>query len=129
MSKILLSIQPQYAQQILEGTKKYEYRRICPKKKVSHVILYVTAPMQCVVAEVEVSDCLVDAPKQLLMATMGNSNYDREKLIDYYTGCETGCAFVLGEVHVFNPYKKLSDFGLRKAPRSFVYLEQNELEE
>ena len=40
MSKILLSIKPEYAHKILEGTKKYEFRKHLPKKKIEKIIIY-----------------------------------------------------------------------------------------
>lgn len=51
MSKILLSIKPEYAHKILEGTKKYEFRKHLPKKKIEKIIIYSTAPDGSVIGE------------------------------------------------------------------------------
>lgn len=63
MTVLLLSIRPQAAQQILQGSKSYEYRRCCPSKTVTTLLLYVTAPVQRVVASVEVLSCLQGTPE------------------------------------------------------------------
>ena len=44
MRSIVLSIHPKYVEQILLGTKKYEYRtRIC-SKSVNKIYIYETSP-------------------------------------------------------------------------------------
>ena len=56
MSKILIPIKPEYVDKILSGNKKYEYRKIKPKRKVDKMIIYSTYPIMKVVGEVEVID-------------------------------------------------------------------------
>lgn len=124
MTAILLSIRPLYAQQILDGSKKYEYRRICPKQTITNVVLYVTAPVCRIVAEVEVINCLIGTPEELWFATMDGSDLCKDDLMNYYAGCKMGCALELGTVQPFEPLRSLQDYGLAKAPRSFVYLSE-----
>ena len=54
MSKVLISIKPEYVNRILNGTKKCEYRRMLAKKDVSSLIIYSTWPVMEIVGEVEV---------------------------------------------------------------------------
>ena len=54
MCKILISINPEYVNEILSGRKKYEYRKVKAKKdNVDKMIIYATAPVMKVVAEIE----------------------------------------------------------------------------
>ena len=46
MATILLSIKPEYANKIFDGQKRYEYRKRIPKKEVSKIIVYSSAPEQ-----------------------------------------------------------------------------------
>ena len=54
MCKILLSINPEYSYQILQGTKKYEYRRQIAKRTVDEILIYSTAPDMKVIGSVKV---------------------------------------------------------------------------
>jgi predicted transcriptional regulator len=65
MCTILLSIKPEYTNRILEGSKKFEFRRSIAKRKVDRILIYSTAPEMKVVAMVEVLDILKDSPKKL----------------------------------------------------------------
>ena len=51
MCKILLSINPEHVENIFNGNKKYEYRKIKCKEKVDKIIIYSTAPIMQVVGE------------------------------------------------------------------------------
>jgi len=61
MCKILISINPEYVEKILSGEKKYEFRKINPKRKVDKLIIYETYPLMKVVAEAEVKTTLYDS--------------------------------------------------------------------
>ena len=51
MGKILLSIKPIYVNKILNGTKKYEYRKRKPKRNdIGKLIIYSTSPIKKVVS-------------------------------------------------------------------------------
>jgi len=52
---MLLSIKPQYAEMIIEGTKKYEFRTRKCRDDIRKIIFYATAPQSQVVGEAEIS--------------------------------------------------------------------------
>ena len=63
MSKILLSINPEYVEKILLGQKKYEYRKVKPSRKdIDKMIIYSTAPVKMIVAEVYIEDIIIERP-------------------------------------------------------------------
>ena len=49
MCKILLSINPEHVENILDGTKKYEYRKKSCKKDIDRIVIYSTHPVKKVV--------------------------------------------------------------------------------
>ena len=63
MATILLSIKPEYANKIFDGQKHYEYRKRIPKKEVSKIVVYSSAPEQAVIGEIEVIKTLKMKPK------------------------------------------------------------------
>lgn len=117
-----MSINPEHVRNILKGTKKYEYRRKVARQDVTSLVIYETAPVQRVVAEVEILEVLTDSPKLLWKATKGQSGISKKFFDGYFQGRTTAHAYKLGKVVVYDTPKRLEDFGLTFAPQSFVYL-------
>ena len=61
MSKLLMSINPVHVDNILTGTKKYEFRKTRCKKNIDTIVIYSTSPVMRVVAEVEVKGIIEDS--------------------------------------------------------------------
>lgn len=53
--KVLLSIKPEFANKIFEGSKKFEFRRsIFKNKQVKSIVVYASAPISKVIGEFEI---------------------------------------------------------------------------
>jgi len=77
--KILLSIKPKYAEMILSGEKKYEFRRsIFKNPNVRKVVIYASSPVSKVVGEFEVDDILSFDIAKLWLLTMKYAGIDKE---------------------------------------------------
>ena len=126
MKALLLSIKPEYVEKILQGEKKFEYRKRLAKEDVSYIYVYSTAPSMKVVASVHIEGHLSDSPTALWEKTKAAAGISRAKFRDYFRGCKTAYAYKLGKVEVFESPKNLSDFGVAVAPQSFVYIKIEE---
>lgn len=122
MCKILLSINPEYSSKILQGTKKYEYRRQIAKRAVDEILIYSTAPDMKIIGSVKVRSVIKGTPAELWKKTEKYSGICREKFFSYFEGKETAFAYKLGEVQSYNPPRNLTDYNIKTAPQSFVYL-------
>ena len=122
MKALLLSIKPEYVEKILQGEKKFEYRKRLAKEDVSYIYVYSTAPSMKVVASVHIEGHLSDSPTALWEKTKAAAGISRAKFRDYFRGCKTAYAYKLGKVEVFESPKNLSDFGVAVAPQSLVYI-------
>ena len=120
--KILLSINPEYSSKILQGTKKYEYRRQITKRTVDEILIYSTAPDMKVVGSVKVHSVIKGTPIELWKKTEKYAGICREKFFSYFAGKTMAFAYKLGDVQPFNPPKNLTDYNIKTAPQSFVYL-------
>ncbi len=62
--KVVLSIKPEYADKIFDGTKKFEFRRaIFKNDSLKTVIVYASSPVQQVIGEFEIEriiNCDID---------------------------------------------------------------------
>ncbi|MBN9619395.1 MAG: ASCH domain-containing protein, partial [Actinobacteria bacterium] len=61
----LMSIHPEYADAILAGTKKVEFRKRPIADDVTHVIVYATAPVSAIVGAFTVENQATAAPSNL----------------------------------------------------------------
>ena len=122
MKKIVISIRPEHVKNILDGTKKYEYRTKAAKSDVNKILIYETMPVKKVVAEVEIVEVLILPPKKLWEITKKESGISKEFFDMYFNGRKVAYAYKLGKVTVYDEPKELSDFGIKAAPQSFVYL-------
>ena len=120
--KILISINPEHVENIINGTKKYEYRRVAAKQDISSIIIYETFPIKRIVAEAEIEDVLMLSKEELWNVTKDKSGISKEFYDEYFKEKEISYAYKLGKVTVYEEPKLLSEYNIKCAPQSFVYL-------
>lgn len=120
---MLLSINPEHVENILRGTKLFEFRKVRCKRDVDKIIIYSTAPEKMVVAEAEVEEIIEDDLEDVWSLTGDFSGISYDFYMSYYKGKDKAVAYKLSKVKKYKEPKPLSDYGLRYAPQSFVYLE------
>ena len=120
--RILISINPEHVANIINGTKKYEYRKIAAKQDVSSIVIYETTPIKRIVAEAKIIDVLVLTPSELWKQTKEQSGISKEFFDEYFKNRDVAYAYKLGKVKVYKKPKTLLEYGVKTAPQSFVYL-------
>jgi len=122
-TKVLLSIKPQYADKILNGEKKFEFRRMLYKSpNVKTVVIYATSPVMKVIGEFEVATVHSMKLKDLWRLTMEFSGIEKDFYDSYFAGKEIGHAIEVKKAKRYLEPKHLKDFNISHAPQSFVYL-------
>ena len=122
MKKIIISINPEHVKNIINGTKKFEYRTKAAKSDVNKIIIYETTPVKRVVAEAEIVEVLSMNPKDLWNETKTQAGISKEFFDNYFQNRKVAYAYRLGKVKVYKESKALEEFGLRCAPQSFAYV-------
>lgn len=122
MSTMLLSIKPKYARVILEGKKQYEFRKTRPKAGVNRIIFYASSPQKQVVGEAVIDEILEGTPKEIWEIARTAAGITKKFFFSYYSGKDKAIAYKLKDVMIYEEPKKLSDYGIRQAPQSFIYL-------
>lgn len=121
--KVLLSIKPEFAEKIFNGTKKYEFRKnIFKNKSVDKVVVYASSPVQCVIGEFEIETILNDDINRIWEQTHKDSGISEEFYRTYFAHKTNAYAIKIGKVTKFKKWKSLSDYKINFAPQSFVYL-------
>ncbi len=125
--KILLSIKPEYAEKILNGTKRFEYRRSVYKNQaVRSVVIYATKPVGKVVGEFEVGGVVSDTPAGLWGTTRRHSGITKQFFMEYFENRSTAFAIQVQNPVRYDKPLDLSDVaGSSPAPQSFRYLIPN----
>lgn len=123
MSSILISINPEYVEKIFDGSKKYEYRKVKCKKTVDKMVIYCTSPVMKVVGEAMIEEIIEGTPEKVWDITKNASGVGKEFFDKYYLNKNTAIAYKLKNVVKYNIPKELSDYGIKTAPQSYVYLE------
>ena len=120
--KILISINPEHVENIINGSKKFEYRKIAAKQDISSIVIYETTPVKRIVAEAEIIDVFILSPDELWKQTKQASGISKEFFDEYFKGKKIAYAYKLGKVKVYETPKTLLDYGVKNAPQSFIYL-------
>lgn len=125
MCKLLMSINPEHVENILAGKKKFEFRKTKCKEQIDSIVIYSTAPVMKIVAEVEVKGIIEDTPQAVWKRTADAAGIDKSFFDRYYSGRDTAVAYVLGCVTQFDSPRNLTDYGVKAAPQSYVYIRNN----
>ena len=122
MCQMLLSINPEYVESILAGTKLYEYRKFRCRDDVDKIIIYATAPQKQVVAEAEIEYIVEDEILNVWHQTKKYSGITYPFFRKYYKGKKKAIAYRLKNVVVYDKPLSLKDLGVSCAPQSYCYL-------
>lgn len=121
--RVLLSIKPKYAELILSGEKKYEFRRaIFRNPDVNKVVIYASSPISKVIGEFIIDDILTCNLTDLWLHTMEHAGIDKEYYDSYFSGKDRGHAIKVKSVKRYSRHKELNEFNVKRAPQSFAYL-------
>lgn len=122
MCQMLLSINPEYVQSILQGTKLYEYRKFRCRSDVDKIIIYATAPLKQIVAEAEIASVVEDDVLSVWKQTKEYSGVTYSFFRKYYKGKKTAVAYRLKNIVIYDEPLSLEDIGVSCAPQSYRYL-------
>jgi len=122
--RVLLSIRPEHAANILNGSKQFEFRKAAFKtQSVRTIVVYVTKPLGKIVGEFDFEDILSDIPDKIWSRTSHAAGISEEQFTRYFEGKQTAYAIKVGKVRRYRRPKDLhSILPNGVAPQSFRYL-------
>ncbi|EDU31272.1 ASCH domain-containing protein [Escherichia coli] len=122
--KVLLSIKREFAEKILNGTKRFEFRKgIFKNPQISTVVIYATMPLGKVVGQFRIESILSDEPESLWKKTEKHAGISKQFYDSYYSGREKAYAIKIGEVERYKEPIPISALGSNiKPPQSYLYL-------
>lgn len=123
--KVLMSIKPEFVEEIIKGTKKYEYRKSLFKNPdVSEIVVYATQPFGKIVGEFEIEDILEDNPANIWSNTKKYSGISKSFFYQYFKDRKKGYAIKIKEFHAYDIPIDISEYDstIKQAPQSFRYI-------
>ena len=117
-----MSIKPQFANKIFDGTKKFEFRKaIFKNQNVTSVLVYASSPVQKVIGEFEIGEIFNLDLKELWDKTKEHSGITEDYFYEYFENREQGFAIQIKNKKRFtNPKCLKTDYNLTP-PQSFAY--------
>lgn len=122
----LMSIRPEYASQIMQGTKQVEFRKRRLAPDVTHVLVYSTLPEGQLVGMFEVKHQHIASPSRLWQKFSKVAGIGRPAYFEYFESREQGVAIEIGELHRFEVPRPLATLGTVRPPQSFNYLSSDQ---
>lgn len=120
---VLLSIKPKYATAIIEGVKRYEFRRVIFRRRITSIYIYSTSPVNKIVGLFEVDKIIKEHPQEIWSMCHEYAAISESEFFNYFEGFLTAYAIKIKSVSRFgreiDPYRYIENF---RPPRSFCYV-------
>lgn len=120
---VLLSVKPKYAEKILDGEKKYEFRRsIFRRNDVEKVYIYSSSPVSKIVAVFKAEKILEGSPKGIWEQCQEYAGISKDDFFAYFKNSSVAFAIEIGAVDRF--HEPIDPFIIEnfKPPQSFYYV-------
>lgn len=119
---IILPIKPVFAEKILSGEKKYEYRKRLCKKEVNKIYIYATAPIKMIIGEVRVVNKLSMCKEKLWQETQKYAGITKTYYDQYFEYQDCARAYRIGDIRQYKFPVALDGIGIEYVPQSFIYV-------
>ena len=125
-TNVILSIKPKYAQAIISGIKKVEFRKKIFKRPVDKVYIYSSSPTKKLIGYFTFAEIIENSPLDLWARFKDAGSIEKKDFFDYFKDYEKGFAIVIDTVVKFkkgiDPIDFFENFC---APQSYIYIEGN----
>jgi predicted transcriptional regulator len=83
--KVLLSIKPEFANKIFDGSKRFEFRKVIFKNpNIKTVVVYASSPVQQVIGEFEIDEIISLDPNSVWKMTKKHSGITEDFFYEYF---------------------------------------------
>ncbi len=121
--KALLSIKPEFVNEIVSGNKKFEYQKKIFNRDVDTVIIYSSMPVGKIIGEFTVGEIINKSPNEVWLETKDFSGISFDYYKEYFEGKKEAFAIQIKEFCKYetpiNPYEEFKNFN---PPQSYKYI-------
>lgn len=124
----LMSIHPEYANAILDGSKRIEFRKRRLAADIRTVLIYATSPVRRILGHFTVAEMVSTTPEHLWREFGEHGGISESLFHEYYTGADRAVGLVVDEAHRLPTALPLDHISPDiTAPQSFAYLDASRL--
>lgn len=126
-----LPIKPVYAERLINGTKRFEFRRRPMSSDVTHIVVYASSPYKRILGIVEVSSIERGSVRSVWNKTKGSAGITRSEYLEYFSGVDTAYAIAIDPSKTVRFEQHISPSDIEEnfvVPQSFKYLGFNFME-
>jgi predicted transcriptional regulator len=118
-----MAIHERYADAIMDGVKRVEFRKRRLADDIETVWVYATAPVSKVIGRFSVHEIVSGTPQAIWEQFGAEGVIEQDAFFDYYDGRDTAVAIVVGMAERLADPVALDELDPRPAvPQSFAYL-------
>jgi predicted transcriptional regulator len=122
---VLLSIKPKYVKSILDGEKRYEFRKtIFKNREINRIYIYSSSPVKKIVGTFEIGGILEGQPVDLWDTVKEFAGIDNRDFFAYFEGKSRAFAIEIQNLQEFHdpidPYETMPGF---VPPQSYCYMD------
>lgn len=120
---IIMSIKPEYATQIFDGTKRYEFRRVCPKDNINRMYIHVCGENPSEIQGIAtVEEVISGTPAEIWNICKDYAGVPIDKFYQYFEGRRCACAYKIADAKRLNTPISIQELNMRHIPQSFSYI-------
>ena len=120
---IAISIKPEYANAIFDGSKCFEFRRIRPKGKIDKMFIHVCGEDPSKIQGIAiVEDVITGSVAEIWDRCKDGAGITIDDFYDYFAGRRSATAYKLADAKRFESPIDLADLNIKHIPQSFTYV-------
>lgn len=120
--ELLLGIHPEHVKNILSGNKRVEFRRVAPKKQVSRLWIYETAPTSRIVGVCCIDGVVFQEKESLWQQVREFAGIDKNRFDQYFHDKKNATGILLSSARRLEQPLLLPQFGVKGPPQGLVYV-------
>ncbi len=122
---VILSIKPMYAEAILNGKKKIEFRkRVFGEKNIRYIYIYSSSPVKKILGYFTYKEIVKKSINEMWRNYKDIANISKDDFFNYFKDSAEGYGIIIGSKkrlkEPIDPYSIIDNFN---APQSFVYID------
>ena len=123
---IILPIKPIYAERIISGEKKYEYRKKICKNIIDKIYIYETAPVKKIIGECDVIGMISMEKAKVWNATKADAGISKSEFEQYFQKEDIANTYVIDNPRKYKKAMTLADRGIDYIVQSYTYVHTEE---
>lgn len=124
MQNVLISIKPQYVNEIIAKKKRVEFRKKFTSRNIDKVYIYSSSPQKKIVAYFKIKKIDKDIPSHIWSRYGIIGGIDKVDFFNYYANKNEAIAILFEDLCIFrtpiNPYDIFPDF---YPPQNYMFIE------